>query len=173
MPAAMTACRAAVIVLAVAGGLVAGCGQEIGDSCSLSQDCSPEGDRICDNFQPEGYCTIQGCDYNTCPGEAVCIRFFTGSFTNRECDHATEDLTSDACAIDEVCALEGHCVPRSAEIRFCMKKCDVTSDCRTGYECRDLETMKIHGGEPVLAPDQTVENLGQEPPSFCAAAPTS
>ena len=33
----------------------------------------------CDTSSPDGqgYCTIEGCDWNTCPSEAVCIRFFT------------------------------------------------------------------------------------------------
>ena len=159
----------AVLVIALAA-LAAGCGKEIGDSCTLAQDCSPDGDRICDNFQREGYCTIQGCDFDTCPEESVCIRFFTGSFTNRACDLATEDLTTDVCAIDEVCALEGHCVPRSAEVRFCMKTCGDVGDCRQGYECRDLELMRLHGGEPVLTPDQTIATL-DEIPAFCAAQP--
>jgi hypothetical protein len=160
-----------VIALAAAAMAAAGCGKEIGDSCTLPQDCSPDGDRICDNFQPEGYCTIQGCDFDTCPGEAVCIRFFTGSFTNKACEHATEDITTDVCSIDEVCALEGHCVPRSAEVRFCMKTCGDTTDCRTFYECRDLELMRLHGGEPVLPPDQTIEGLGNDVPGFCAPQP--
>jgi hypothetical protein len=33
--------------------------------------------------------------------------------------------------------------------------------------------MIDHGGEPVLAPDETVEMLGNDPPKFCAAEPTS
>src|SRR4051812_14467501 len=66
-----------------------GCGKEIGDKCVISSDCSPNGDRICDTSSREGYCTIQGCDVTTCPDEASCIRFFTGSFTNLEC--ATQD----------------------------------------------------------------------------------
>jgi hypothetical protein len=103
----------------------------------------------------------------------VCIRFFTGSFTNKVCEHATEDITTDVCAIDELCALEGHCVPRSAEVRFCMRTCGDDTDCRRGYECRDIERMKQHGGEPVLAPDQTIESLGNDPQPFCAAAPSS
>lgn len=158
--------RCLVVALAL---VVGACSSEIGDSCTLAQDCSPDGDRICDNFQPDGYCTVQGCDFDTCPGEAVCIKFFTGSFTNRTCDPATEDIATDMCAVDEVCALEGHCVPRSAEIRFCMRTCDDIGDCRTGYECRDLQLMKDHGGEPVLAPGQMLDS---DPPRFCAAAPT-
>ena len=161
-----------IAVVAIAGVGSVGCGKEIGDSCTLSQDCSPDGDRICDSFQPEGYCTIQGCDFDTCPGEAVCIKFFTGSFTNRTCDHATEDVTTDDCTLDELCALEGHCVPRSSEIRYCMRTCNADTDCRQNYECRTLELMKEHGGEPVLAPDQNVESL-PDPPKFCAPAPTS
>lgn len=158
--------RCLVVALAL---VVGACSSEIGDSCTLAQDCSPDGDRICDNFQPDGYCTVQGCDFDTCPGEAVCIKFFTGSFTNRTCEPSTEDIATDMCAVDEVCALEGHCVPRSAEIRFCMRTCDNTGDCRAGYECRDLQLMKDHGGEPVLAPGQA---LDLDPPRFCAAAPT-
>jgi len=157
--------RATLLVLALVAGA---CGNEIGDSCSISQDCSPDGDRVCDNFQPSGYCTILGCDFDTCPGEAVCIRFFTGSFTNRTCDPVTEDLATDDCAVDELCAIDGHCVPRSAEVRYCMRTCDTTADCRGGYECRDLELMKDHGGQPVLAPG---EILGTEVQGFCAAAP--
>ena len=155
------------LVLALA--LVAGaCSSEIGDSCTISTDCSPDNDRICDNFQPDGYCTVQGCDFDTCPGEAVCIKFFTGSFTNRTCDPTTEDIGTDMCSVDEACALDGHCVPRSAEIRFCMRTCGDDGDCRDGYECRDLQKMKDNGGEPVLAPGQT---LGVDPQRFCAAAP--
>lgn len=161
------------VLIALVAALGVGCGKEIGDSCTLSQDCSPDGDRICDSFQPQGYCTIQGCDFDTCPGEAVCIKFFTGSFTNRTCDHATEDLTTDDCTLDELCALEGHCVPRSSEIRYCMRNCDADTDCRQGYECRNKDLMIEHGGEPVLAPDQTTESLGEDLPKFCAPLPTS
>ena len=60
--------------------LAVGCGKEIGDECVVPSDCSPNGDRQCDLSSKSGYCTIQGCDYNTCPEEAACIRFFTGSF---------------------------------------------------------------------------------------------
>ena len=139
--------RKSLIALAVClvSGLAAGCGNEIGDSCVISSDCSPNGDRQCDPSTKEGYCTIQGCDYDTCPEEAACIRFFTGNFENRPCAEASE------CTLDELCSLEGHCVPRSSEVRWCMRKCDGDGDCRDGYECRDIEKMIEHGGEPVLA----------------------
>jgi hypothetical protein len=170
------------------GGL--GCGKEIGDDCLLSSDCSPDGDRVCviDMSTNSGYCTIQGCDFDTCPDESVCVRFFTGSFGNRECNRLTEDDGSDSqtddCSFDELCSLTpdecttkgydaadcGRCVPRSAESRFCMKTCDSDGDCRDDYQCRDLEDMKANGGEPVLPPGQKVD---ERSPKFCAAAPPS
>jgi hypothetical protein len=146
----------------------AGCGKEIGDDCILNQDCSPDGDRVCDTASTDGYCTIQGCDHDSCPEEAVCIRFFTGSFANLTCDPATEDVATDMCAFDELCALDGHCVARSSEIRYCMRACDSSSQCRDGYECRDLALMTAHGGQPVVAPGET---LGDNPQGFCAEAP--
>jgi hypothetical protein len=146
-----------------------GCGKEIGDPCIVNSDCSTDGTRQCDMVPKEGYCTIQGCDYNTCPSEAACIRFFTGGFSNRPCDPTTENISTDDCSFDELCSLEGQCVPRSAEVRYCMRKCDSDSDCRgAGYECRDLKKMMEHGGEPVLAPGQAVT---ESAPKFCAQAP--
>jgi hypothetical protein len=145
--------------------LLVGCGKEIGDECAIASDCSPNGDRQCDTSSKEGYCTIQGCDFDTCPEEAVCVRFFTGSFANRPCDPATEDLGTDACAPSELSSLAGSCVLRSSEVRFCMRTCGSGDDCRDGYECRDLELMKAHGGEPLLG------TSGGDLPRFCASAP--
>lgn len=163
-----------VTVLAVLGA----CGKEIGDACVIGVDCSPNGDRLCDPSSIGGYCTIQGCDVTTCPGESVCVRFFTGSFTNKTCDHtvASDPAAKTGCSDDELCSLDDHCVPRSSEVRFCMRKCSSNDDCRgdenddgkSDYECRDLEKMKAHGGEPVLPPDEVVD---QRAPKFCAAAP--
>ncbi|MEO6772775.1 MAG: hypothetical protein ABI467_07095 [Kofleriaceae bacterium] len=143
--------------------IAAGCGQQIGDSCIVSSDCAIDGSRVCDNSQQDGYCTMQGCDYDTCPGESVCVRFFSGGFTNKPCGAQAD------CSLDELCSLEALCVPRSAETRFCMKKCDQKSDCRDGYECRDYDLMKVHGGEPVLAPGDVVDQATA--PAFCAIAP--
>ena len=161
--------RVLVAMVPVAWGAMA-CGDEIGDPCSLSSDCSADGSRICDSASFEGYCTIQGCDENSCPEDSACIRFFTGAFANRPCDPATEDVATDMCAADELCALEGECVPRSSEVRYCMKTCGENGDCRDGYECRDLELMKAHGGEPVLAAGQVVTDSA---PNFCATSPSN
>lgn len=145
--------------------LAAGCGQQIGDSCIVSSDCAYDGSRVCDNSEQDGYCTIQGCDYDTCPEEAVCVRFFSGGFANKPCGVQAD------CSLDELCSLESQCVPRLAETRYCMKKCGQTSDCRGGYECRDFTLMKIHGGEPVLAPGDVVDQSSA--PAFCATAPVT
>jgi len=151
--------------------VLAACGDEIGDSCLISSDCSPDGDRICDLSQEDGYCTVVGCNYDTCPEEAVCVRFFVGEFVNEPCDPVSEDEPSSAgtddCSFDELCTLRGQCVPRSAEARYCMRTCSEDGDCRDSYECRDEEKMRLHGGEPVLAPDQSLEGDLQ---AFCAAA---
>jgi hypothetical protein len=161
--------RTALITLTAlaALSLLVGCGSEIGDSCSINAECSPQGDRHCDTTSPAGYCTIFGCDFDTCPSEAVCVRFFS-VMTNIPCDPATEDRGSDACTPDELCTLAGFCVPRAAELRACMRACSRDSDCRSGYECRDAEGMKLHGGEPVPEPGKVVE--GELQP-FCAVAP--
>lgn len=162
--------RAVKPLLFAAIALLSACSKDIGDACIVSSDCSPNGDRLCDIASPGGYCTIQGCDYSTCPEDSACIRFFTGSFANLACDPATEDALggTNACSEDELCSLEGHCVPRSSEVRYCMKTCSSNDDCRGGYECRDLDLMKEHGGEPVLAPGEVVD---EHAPRFCAATP--
>jgi hypothetical protein len=162
------------VVLAIA--LIAtGCGSEIGDACVLDSDCanaailsgSAINDRTCDISEEDGYCTILGCDYDTCPTEAVCVKFFTGDYQNETCDPAT--LESTTCTLDEECDLTGHCVDRSAEIRYCMRKCNSDGDCRSGYECRDLQLMIEDGGEDVLAPGVNPDS--DSAPKFCAPAP--
>ncbi len=144
------------------------CGDEIGDECALSSDCSPTGDRICDTNSPGGYCTIVGCDVGTCPDEAVCVRFFPVTSSNQMCDPATEDLTRNACNSDEVCTFAGSCAPRNSEVRFCMKTCGGNDACRSDYECRNESLMVEHGGEPVPEPG---EATGSNLQRFCAPAP--
>lgn len=164
--------RSALFATTLAALALTACGKDIGDSCVLATDCDPNGTRTCDLSQKEGYCTILGCDFDTCPDNSACIRFFSGDFDNLTCNQATEDQpggTND-CDLDELCDLEGHCVPRSSEVRYCMATCSNNGDCRDGYECRDLELMKKDGGEPVLAPGVPVD---EHAPKFCAAKPPS
>jgi hypothetical protein len=53
----------------------AGCQPRIGDGCGNSQNCSINGDRLCDNSQPGGYCLVFDCQPDACPDDAVCVRF--------------------------------------------------------------------------------------------------
>ena len=179
MPALMRTRLVLLPGLVAALTLSGACGKEIGDACVFAADCSPDGDRICDLASIDGYCTVQGCDVDTCPGDSVCVRFFTGSFSNKECDYDTRDLDPGAvrvCSLDELCALSGHCVARSSEVRFCMRTCGSDGDCRgdsnddgrVDYECRNLDRMIEHGGEPVLGPGAVVDDRA---PKFCASAP--
>ncbi len=153
--------------------LAAGCGSQIGDACVLSTRTATPMARGCAiTTLPDGYCTVMGCDYQTCPGDnTVCVSFFTGQFANLPCVYATEDQpggTND-CSPDEECDLDDHCVARSSEVRYCMATCESNSDCRSGYECRNLTLMMEHGGEPVLA-RRPVRSRALAP-NFCAEAP--
>jgi hypothetical protein len=193
MPALMAYRLVPLLVSLAVVGVLGACGKEIGDACSFSTDCDPNGNRTCIDTTlagGDGYCTVQGCDYSTCPGEATCVQFFTGDFSNKPCDptmpadstmpadpnvpngpRVPADCTTapNCCSLDELCSLSEHCVPRSSEIRYCMRTCSSDGDCRDGYECRDLDKMKAHGGQPVLAPGAV---LDARAPKFCAKTPS-
>ncbi len=95
-----------------------GCRPQIGDSCTTSLDCSSQGDRLCDNSQPDGYCTIFGCEPDDCPEGSVCVGF--------------------GLELDPACAGQVESTdPRwpRFERTFCMLGCEQDSDCREGYVC--------------------------------------
>jgi hypothetical protein len=139
--------------------LAAACGSKIGDSCAVGSDCSQEGGRICDRSQPDGYCTVANCDVGTCPEESECVQFFA-SVRDTTCATAAD------CSLDQVCTVGGYCADRATESRFCMLRCGSQGDCRDGYECRNLERMGQHGGQPVAREGQEVSEL----PFFCSAS---
>src|SRR4051794_9134146 len=91
---------------------LAGCSPKIGDKCTISTDCSVQGDRLCDPTQPGGYCTIFNCEPNKCPDEAVCVAFNEPS------------CSSPA-------------LSRRFQRTFCMAVCESDNDCRAGYFCLD------------------------------------
>lgn len=64
-----------LFALAVLGGLAGGCSPQIGASCSSAFNCSINGDRVCDLSGTNGACTVFGCEADTCPDNAVCVRF--------------------------------------------------------------------------------------------------
>lgn len=161
--------------LLIAALLGAGCGRSIGDNCSVNVDCSALGDRFCDISAPNGYCTMEGCDYASCPSEAVCIRFFT-PLPDKSCTDSTQCAAyqtcqsgrcTGACSKHEDCGtgqrcVDGKCASESSERRWCQKKCDDNDDCRTdeGYECRATGTG---GAEPYPEPNTGVAS----PVKFC------
>jgi hypothetical protein len=140
-----------------------GCGHNIGDPCQTNVDCSPAGDRFCDTASPGGYCTQENCDVNSCPGNSICIRFFT-ALADEKCS-ATQPCRSDErCVRDGIDPTQpdsGHCAPSSTERRWCQARCAHDSDCRSGYECRHTGTL---GAEAV----PTFDMSSGESASFCA-----
>ena len=117
---------------------LAGCGKR--DRRRLHRQLGLRSERPADlpatRNQKGGYCTIQGCDFDTCPSEAECVRFFTGQFDNQHCDPtmprtATERLLARR-------AVQARRPLRAAQlgVRYCMRKCSSDGDCRDGYECR-------------------------------------
>ena len=128
---------AALLLLALALGA---CGKKIGDECKDGVDCNSEDNaRTCDLSQPGGYCTVDGCDENSCPGESVCVRFFPAKqFLTKSCD----PTAPAACEPNELCVAfgtegkEGRCAPRSTETRKCLLECGNDGDCRDEYVCR-------------------------------------
>lgn len=67
--------KPALLLSLVVAATSLGCAPAIGDSCESSVDCSVSGDRICDIASPGGYCTVGGCDPDTCPDDAICVEF--------------------------------------------------------------------------------------------------
>jgi len=59
--------------LALVGLMTFACGPEIGDECSSDAECGTG--RICDLNSRDGYCTLGGCEPNSCPENSVCVTF--------------------------------------------------------------------------------------------------
>ncbi len=100
--------------------LFLGCTPKIGNSCTLSTDCSSLGDRLCDTTQPNGYCTVFNCEPDQCPN-AICVAF---------------DPT-----LDPACGSADNGRAPRFEASFCLAPCSSNSDCRDQYECVDLSVQ--------------------------------
>jgi hypothetical protein len=155
-----------VSLLAVLAAGLGACSPKIGDSCNTSADCSQDNSRVCDTFSPDGYCTINGCDFGTCPSEAVCVQFFPALENATACLGTDGNPNQDLCLSSEFCTVGGQCAPRSIEQRFCMATCESDGDCRDGYECRTHALQVRHGGQPVADPNATTIVIPDT--SFCA-----
>jgi len=147
--------------------LAPACGKEIGDECSTNVDCAQDGTRDCDQSQPGGYCTVNGCDEKSCPSEAVCIRIFPYGTADLPC---TAD--ADCMGADLLCLPEGLCVPRASERRYCERKCGGNGDCRGGYECREAGIEGKPATTSTYGSIALVANANQSTVvRFCAPAP--
>jgi hypothetical protein len=170
--------RTPIAILLCALALAAGCGREIGDECRTSADCDPNGLRACDLSQPGGYCTVIGCDGDSCPDDSACLRYFPEKYLldAPSCDPALEDIPvtkivngkevttiQNKCAADELCVNMGKCVRRSFEQRSCAKTCSGNDDCRGGYECRASNSL----GSMLLSEDP----VSSPTTRFCAPKP--
>jgi len=169
---------ALVTALVVAVGMMglAACKDKIGDSCDFNVDCSTQGDRLCDLSSPGGYCTIENCNAESCPKEAVCIAFYPVAFLNHPCEPTLEDMPDcvppeptdpetnwcNQCTPDERCIQSGYCASKASARRWCMFKCKKNGDCRDSYECR---TTGVEGTEKVVPVD---EPLSDQTARFCA-----
>ncbi len=117
-PSCLLAIAGLPALLLAAAMLLMGCTPNVGDHCNLNTDCSLQGTLVCDNSQPNGYCTRLNCAPNTCPAGAACVLLYS-----------------------EVpgCPYDGYSSPSRTQRTVCMKICGQNSDCRTGegYECRN------------------------------------
>ncbi len=115
-------------------GVLSGCTPQIGDQCSLSTDCSVQGNLLCDTSQPGGYCTSLNCQGNDCLDQATCV-VFTGAVPG--------------------CAYNDRTAPGRSSRSICLKWCHSNSDCRTdqGYICTD--PRQPPWGALILDNDQT------------------
>ena len=74
---AIPASASALALLFAAAMLLMGCTPNVGDHCNLNTDCSLQGTLVCDNSQPNGYCTRFNCAPNTCPAGAACVLLYS------------------------------------------------------------------------------------------------
>jgi hypothetical protein len=122
------------------------CSPEIGDECNTALDCSASGTRLCDMTQRGGYCTLEGCEENTCPEEAVCVQFGR--------------------------RIEGQSVERLART-FCMYKCDSDGDCRTDDKYQCFAARSTNKNVNAFGAGDEAEILGNPNQKFCASPPST
>ncbi len=146
--------------------LAPACGSQIGDSCTTNVDCAQDATRDCDLSQPGGYCTVNGCDEQSCPSEAVCIRIFPYEDPGSACQQDSD------CTSAGLCLPEGFCVPRASERRYCERKCGSNGDCRGGYVCREAGIEGRPSDTSTYGSIALVANANESTiVKFCAPAP--
>jgi hypothetical protein len=150
--------RAVKIGLAVSLAALAlvGCKPSIGSRCTLSTDCSSQGDRLCDTAQSGGYCTVLNCIGNSCPDNAVCVMF---------------EVSVPGCQYNDYSA------PERTGQAMCMQHCTADSDCRQsdGYVCSDprkapwfAAILDDNQGQRVCIAATSDTDAGQSDAGVCA-----
>jgi hypothetical protein len=125
--------------------LLVGCKPEIGDSCGYDVDCSANGDRICDNNQPGGYCLKITCSAGSCPKEASCVEFITQS----PAFDSDDTGSADPFDTDEQSALYT-LLEQNRTRTYCLQRCKKDNDCRARYHCADADELDGDLGAVVL-----------------------
>lgn len=143
------------------GFVVGGCPSEIGDSCGGSRDCSPTGERQCDLAQPGGYCTILGCDPDTCPGGTICVewRFIPSRTAETWCMKPCSD--DGRCRVAYLCALPSHITQDGTRTPDGLEN-EVPEDERVARVI-DLDDTKASGKICAALDDTPVTDAGVEP----------
>src|SRR4051794_29082336 len=108
--------------------LIAACSRGIGDPCESALNCSASATRLCDRTQKGGYCTLSGCQADSCPKEAACVSFWQNT---QRSDNADRNRLS---------------------VNYCMRKCEERSDCRDdeGYACLSGSDFGYNGEATVV-----------------------
>ncbi len=137
-----------------------GCKPKIGDACSLSTDCSAQGDRLCDTTAPGGYCTAFNCEPGRCAEEASCVAF------SRQPDASCKD-------------------PQRwlrFQRTFCMRTCGGGDECRAGYVCVggaelekgwDAQVVDQDTSKSVCVAAFSAPDSPTSAPAVCQAAPSN
>jgi len=139
------ACTVALGAFAGAAALVlSGCQPHIGDHCTLNTDCSLQGTRVCDNSQPNGYCTSFNCGPDSCIDNAVCVVLYSSV---------------------PGCPYDGYESPSRTARSMCLAPCGQSSDCRQsdGYECANPASPPWDG---LIIDDNTNQKVCLAIPDF-------
>jgi hypothetical protein len=146
---ASAALRFVWFVAVLVSALAVGCAPRIGDGCYTQTNCSINGDRVCDVTQPGGYCTVFDCSPDTCPDDAVCVRF----------EPDTPRLSRNVCM--RRCSSSGDC--RQDKGYSCVGNTNGTIFGDAGPSAPD-------GGMPVvLRHDYVVADINRPYGTFCIA----
>ena len=108
LPSVCLIARALFLALVLSLGLTTACAPAIGDDCTNDAQCSTGDGEVCDISVEGGYCTVQDCQVNGCPDDAVCITFDqTSSYCMAYCEDDDECRDGQVCRRD--IGSEGFC----------------------------------------------------------------